>query len=202
MNYKPMRQFLLGCTLAVAGIAGTAKAETPFMETEGVTAPPIGHVRYCEIYSADCVKQESRDSEVILTLETWRELNDINFTANALIKPVTDMEQYNTPERWDYPAFMGDCEDYVLLKRRMLHQAGWPLNALLITVVRERDGNGHAVLTVRTDRGDLILDNQAEYIVTWDQTPYRYLKRQSMAHSGKWTRIADNRKPARVALAR
>ena len=187
--------------MAMTGFSGAVQAETPFMQTAGYTSPPIGHVQYCETYSADCVQQESSASEVILTLETWRELNDINYTANALIQPVTDMEQYNTPERWDYPVFMGDCEDYVLLKRRMLHQAGWPLNALLITVVREQDGNGHAVLTVRTDRGDLILDNQAEFIVTWDQTPYRFLKRQSMAHTGKWTRITDNRKPARLAMA-
>jgi predicted transglutaminase-like cysteine proteinase len=39
-----------------------------------------------------------------------------------------------------------DCEDYVLLKRRMLMQAGWPREALLVTVVRDKKGDGHAVL--------------------------------------------------------
>ena len=50
----------------------------------------------------------------------------------------------------------------MLLKRRMLMQAGWPREALLITVVRDKKGEGHAVLTVKTDKGDFILDNQAE----------------------------------------
>ena len=41
-------------------------------------------------------------------------------------------------------------------------QAGWPRQALLITVVRDKKGDGHAVLTVKTDKGEFILDNQNE----------------------------------------
>ena len=52
----------------------------------------------------------------------------------------------------------GDCEDYVLLKRRMLIQSGWPREALLVTVVRNERDEGHAVLTVTSDKGDYILD--------------------------------------------
>ncbi len=75
----------------------------------------------------------------------------------------------------------GDCEDYVLLKRRMLMQAGWPREALLITVVRDKKGDGHAVLTVKTDKGDFILDNQAENVLLWSETGYRFVKRQSQS---------------------
>jgi hypothetical protein len=51
--------------------------------------------------------------------------------------------------RWSYPDDgYGDCEDYVLLKRRMLTQSGWPREALLVTVVRNEKDEGHAVLTV------------------------------------------------------
>ena len=31
----------------------------------------------------------------------------------------------------------GDCENYVLLKRRLLIQSGWPREVLLVTVVRD-----------------------------------------------------------------
>ncbi len=56
-------------------------------------------------------------------------------------------------EKWSYPEDgKGDCEDYVLLKRRMLMQAGWLREALLITVVRERNGDGHALLLTRENR--------------------------------------------------
>jgi predicted transglutaminase-like cysteine proteinase len=69
--------------------------------------------------------------------------------------------------------------DYALLKRRLLMQAGWPRQALLMTIVHEKDGNGHAVLTVVTDRGEFILDNLTDDTLLWSKTPYRYYKRQS-----------------------
>jgi predicted transglutaminase-like cysteine proteinase len=69
----------------------------------------------------------------------------------------------------------------VLLKRRMLMEAGWPRGALLVTVVREKNGNGHAVLTVKTDKGEFILDNQEERILLWSETSYRYVKGQSQS---------------------
>ena len=57
-------------------------------------------------------------------------------------------------EKWSYPDDgYGDCEDYVLLKRRLLAARGFPESTLLITVVRDENNEGHAVLTVRTDRG-------------------------------------------------
>ena len=47
----------------------------------------------------------------------------------------------------------------MLEKRRDLMSKGISLTDLLITVVRKPDGEGHAVLTVRTDEGDYVLDN-------------------------------------------
>ena len=77
----------------------------------------------------------------------------VNAWVNESIKPMTDLEHWGVVERWNYPDDgYGDCEDYVLLKRRMLMQAGWPREALLITVVRDKKGDGHAVLTVKTDQ--------------------------------------------------
>ena len=90
---------------------------------------------------------------------------------------MTDLEHWGVVERWSYPDDgYGDCEDYVLLKRRMLMQAGWPRQALLITVVRDKRGDGHAVLTVKTDKGEFVLDNQNEEILLWSETGYRFVK--------------------------
>ena len=97
-------------------------------------------------------------------------------------------------ERWSYPDDgYGDCEDYVLLKRRMLMQAGWPRQALLITVVRDKHGDGHAVLTVKTDKGEFILDNQNEEILLWSETGYRFVKRQSQNDPNVWVALGDPR---------
>ena len=99
----------------------------------------------------------------MLTPKAWTDMVKVNDWVNDNVKPITDLEHWGVVERWNYPDDgYGDCEDYVLLKRRMLMQAGWPRQALLITVVRDKKGDGHAVLTVKTDRGEFILDNQVD----------------------------------------
>jgi predicted transglutaminase-like cysteine proteinase len=74
----------------------------------------------------------------------------------------------------------------VLLKRRILIQRGWPATALLITVVRDESNEGHAVLTVRTDRGDFVLDNKVNHVKAWADTPYTFVKRQSARNPLVW----------------
>ena len=93
----------------------------------------------------------------------------------------------------------GDCEDLVLLKRRDLIDKGWPTGALLITVVRQPNGDGHAVLTVLTDRGDLVLDNLEPRVLVWSDTDYEYVKRQSEFDSGQWMGIDDARDDSQSA---
>ena len=46
---------------------------------------------------------------------------------------MTDVEHWGVVERWNMGEDgYGDCEDYALLKRHMLMQAGWPREALLM----------------------------------------------------------------------
>ena len=116
---------------------------------------------------------------------------------------MTDLEHWGVVERWNYPDDgFGDCEDYVLLKRRMLMQAGWPRQALLITVVRDKRGDGHAVLTVKTDKGEFILDNQNETVVLWSDTGYRFVKRQSQHDPNVWIALGDPRPATATATSR
>ena len=135
-----------------------------------------------------------------LTRAAWGQLASINAHVNAAIEPVTDMEQYGQEEVWTYPlSGRGDCEDYVLLKKQMLIRAGLPASALLITVVRDRKGEGHAILTVRTDRGDYVLDNETDDIRLWHETGYRFVKRQSREDPNRWVTIGPASAPAAVA---
>ena len=116
---------------------------------------------------------------------------------------MTDLEHWGVVERWNYPDDgYGDCEDYVLLKRRMLMQAGWPREALLITVVRDKKGDGHAVLTVKTDQGEFILDNQEPQILPWTKTGYRFVKRQSQSDPNLWVSLGEPRARAGHAFRR
>ncbi|MDQ2954560.1 MAG: transglutaminase-like cysteine peptidase, partial [Pseudomonadota bacterium] len=79
---------------------------------------------------------------------------------------------------------------------------GWPRHTLLITVVREMSGDGHAVLTVKTDKGDFILDNQNEEILLWSETSYRYVKRQSQSDPNVWVSLGDPRPALATATSR
>ena len=105
-------------------------------------------------------------------------------------------------EHWSYPDDgYGDCDNYVLLKRKMLIEAGWPREALLITVVRDKNGAGHAILTVKTDRGEFILDNLTQDILVWSETGYEFVKRQSQTDPNLWVSIGDPRPTTVTAVS-
>jgi predicted transglutaminase-like cysteine proteinase len=72
----------------------------------------------------------------------------------------------------------------------------------LITVLRKPDGEGHAILTVRTTGGDFVLDNLNDEVKPWDETGYTYLKRQASDHTGRWVTIEDGHGEPLVASIR
>ncbi len=154
------------------------------------TSQPIGHYQFCIERPDECDVRSASVEPVSLTEDRWAQLVYINNVVNEAITPTTDQEMFGVPELWVYPSLAGDCEDYVLLKRRLLAEQGWPLSALLITVVIRPDGEGHAVLTVRTDRGDFVLDNLDPHVRLWSEAPYQFVKRQSERHTGRWVEIA------------
>lgn len=173
------------------------------MQVEGVTKSPVGWVDFCrDGHASDCDVKALKPVKMKMTQARLNELDAINRSANTTVQPMTDLEHYGVEEKWAYPDDgKGDCEDYVLLKRRELIEAGWPRQALLITVVRDLKGDGHAVLTVVTDRGDYALDNQADEIKPWFDTGYTFIKRQSQADPNTWVLLGDGIGPVGVATA-
>jgi predicted transglutaminase-like cysteine proteinase len=163
------------------------------MTTGRLTSQPIGHYQFCNEFPDECSIRGTATDPVLLDEAAWDALQAVNNVVNNTILPATDHQIFGEEERWVYPLLWGDCEDYVLLKRRMLAEAGWPVSSLLITVVLQSNGDGHAVLTVRTDRGDLILDNLVSNIRVWNETDYFFVKRQSERDSGGWISIDDRR---------
>jgi len=209
------RLLALACLTVLAAPAGVAAAgersaslgeppapERPIYVTVGEsTRPPVGWVEFCIEYRSECDTQPSAPRDVVLTPKAWSDMLRVNAWVNQAIKPMTDLEHWGVVERWNYPDDgYGDCEDYVLLKRRMLMQAGWPREALLITVVRDKKGDGHAVLTVRTNHGEFILDNQETQVLPWTKTGYRFVKRQSQSDPNLWVSLSEPRvAPATVS---
>src|SRR5215212_7782171 len=174
-----------------------------FVSLGPATRPPIGWVEFCAERPIECKVSATAPRDVVLSNKAWTDLVRINKWVNDNVKPMTDMDHWGVVEKWSYPDDgYGDCEDYALLKRRMLMEAGWPREALLITVVRERSGDGHAVLTVKTDKGEFILDNQNEKVLLWTETGYRFVKRQSQTDQNVWVALGDPRPAVATASAR
>lgn len=158
-----------------------------FMSSFGDTLPPIGFVTFCRDNQLECRPGRRFADRIQLSAAKFREIETINNEVNSAIMPVTDLELYGKPEVWGYPTDnRGDCEDYVLLKRKKLIERGFPESTLLITVVRDENNEGHAILTVRTDKGDFILDNKRREVMRWAETPYTFVKRQSERNPLVW----------------
>jgi predicted transglutaminase-like cysteine proteinase len=195
MTSSPMARMLRLC--AAAGLAISTHWAVPAwaagaMTTGSLTSQPIGHYDFCKLHPDECVIRPTDLAPAKMTDTFWRKIAVVSAEVNAAVKPMSDLEHYGKDEVWAYPDDgYGDCEDYVLEKRRALYQMGVSLADLLITVVRKPDGEGHAVLTVRTDKGDYILDNLTDKVKAWDETGYRYLKRQAIDNTGRWVSIRD-----------
>ena len=180
--------------VAAGGLTPIDFSNPAFAPMTGATSIPIGAADFCKRDSAACQPNKTLVQAETLTPASWSQLIAVNDAVNRKVVPETDQDNYHQVEYWTYPVDgHGDCEDIALEKQRELIAAGWDSSTLLMTVVREADGNGHAVLMVRTDRGDLILDNQDSAVRDWRDSPYRFLKRQSQTNAGQWVAIADTR---------
>lgn len=196
MMNAPLARALLFAVAAGLLTAASAVAETkgsPSMVTGGITSQPIGHYEFCQKYANECNIRSKLTPPPRVTEYGWGVVREINTSVNTSIVAMTDMEIYGKEEVWEYPTTAGDCEDFVLLKRKKLIERGFSVADLLITVVRKPDGEGHAVLTLRTTDGDYILDNLTDDVKLWTDTNYTYLKRQASFNSGRWVSIEDGR---------
>ncbi|MGJ3264646.1 MAG: transglutaminase-like cysteine peptidase [Salinarimonas sp.] len=200
-----MRNTLL--TSALAGIAmllsGAAQALPPVSVASadvGSAQPIQGWVDFCRSYPGECVVDTREPERIRLDAETWRAIVEINERVNAAVRPTTDWEAYGLADLWTFPTGgFGDCEDYQLLKRNLLAQAGVPRRAMRMAVVIDERDEGHAVLMVLTDRGDLVLDNVRDAVLPWHDTGYTYVKREG-SNGAAWTSLGHARSP--IATAR
>lgn len=179
--------------LSIISAVSANDARSPAMLTGGLTSQPIGHYEFCQKHTDECNIRIKASAPPRVTQHGWNILHQVNLEANTSISAMTDLEIYGLEEVWAYPTTVGDCEDYVLLKRRNLIEHGFSPADLLITVVRKPDGEGHAVLTVRTSDGDYILDNLNDDVKLWTETEYTYLKRQASFNTGRWISIEADR---------
>ncbi len=201
---------IAGVLAAIAGPSGAfadsvspafLSGKSPFMRVYGPSQPPYGFVGFCERHPTDCAPQRIEDVRFQPTPERLSELDEVNRWVNHAIAPATDQEIYNVSEYWTYPVDRGDCEDYALLKQKVLLERGWPKSSLLLTVVRDEKGEGHAVLTARTAQGDFVLDNKVDDVRIWNDSGYYFIMRQSYLDPRVWVSLDPNDRTAPDAIA-
>lgn len=182
----------IGSMLAGLILASSADAAARFMQVGAITSQPIGHYEFCQTHKDECNIKSTNTVAPRVTEFGWNVVRQINSKVNHDIMPMTDQEIFGRDEVWAYPKDVGDCEDFALLKRKLLLEAGFSPADVLMTVVRKPDGEGHAVLTLRTSDGDYILDNLSPDVKLWSETPYRFLKRQASFNTGRWVTIENS----------
>lgn len=189
---RPRLAGVFMCAGLALGSAGPAFSQNLTMQVGNWANPPVGYIDFCKNFHSECAARGDDQPEQ-LTEARWRDLQDVNRAVNRAVSPVTDLEYYRQDEVWTLPDAFGDCEDYVLLKRKRLVELGWPTGALLVTVVFDEIGDGHAVLLARTTLGDFVLDNKTNKIRRWYETAYHFVKRQSVSDPNHWVSVGDPR---------
>ncbi|MBD2746105.1 transglutaminase-like cysteine peptidase [Microvirga sp. BT688] len=202
-NTLRLAAFAIGLTMIGSGaqaqtVAGLPTASQP-VGMIGAAKPIPGWIRFCEQNPVECAVDASEPATINLTPKDWQTLVRINQQVNTDIKAKTDKDHWGVEDRWDFAEDgYGDCEDYQLVKRKRLVEAGFPRRALRMTVVIDEEGAGHAVMMVRTNRGDLILDNKRNAILSWHKTGYTYIKREGDEGS-TWASLGGRTSPTMTA---
>lgn len=170
-----------------AGLARPLKIapSSQFITTSRHTLAPFAFIRFCRANTGDCAIGQG-ESVVQMDKDKRRELSNINLKINQAISPTNDDQD---DDQWNVDVTSGDCEDFALTKRRQLIAAGWPSRSLRMAVVRTPEGEGHAVLVVKTSQGDLVLDNRTSAIRPWNSTGLKWIKIQSETNPKLWYEI-------------
>jgi predicted transglutaminase-like cysteine proteinase len=184
--------------VAFASLVEASEASAPastYAPIGHVTSVPYGWVDFCGRRPEECSLGKLSPVDVRLNKKTWTALQHVNKRVNELIEPITNLEHWGTMvDHWDYPIDgKGDCKVYAIYKRKLLVEQGFPRQALLMTIVRDLDGEGHAILTVKTDRGEFVLDNLSDQVRPWDATGYSFVKRQAQDDPNVWLDLGGAR---------
>lgn len=123
----------------------------------------------CYDENDDCSTEASKFTTLVTDASKFSgraRLEAVNRMVNASVRYASDMALHGQLDRWTAPlatlrAGKGDCEDYAILKYRILREIGVKPEDLKILLVRDTAVRiDHAVLAVRHDDTWFILDNR------------------------------------------
>lgn len=200
-----MRQFALIALTGASLLWGAqgAVAQDAFLTARMTVSAPAGAQNLCGRFPFACL---SSGAETRVSGQQLDVAIRLNRQINRQVRSISDQAQYRTAEHWALPtARGGDCEDFALLKKKRLIEAGFDPRTLLISTALDRNRVAHAVLVMRTAQGDFILDNLRDDVLHWRATGYTFLRMQDPSDPSRWTAVIDGgilRKDNAVATPR
>jgi len=168
------------------GVPGLGANNNSHLVVVSASNGPSGFKGICKTYDWACSDRSGslRDDKSVMQTAII-----INSQVNAAIEPVTDAAQYGVVERWTLPdTGRGDCEDFALLKKKLLIEAGVAASNLLMVVAKSK-GERHAMLILRLNDGDYVLDNLSPEIIAWANSAYTFLELQAPSEPSGWESI-------------
>ena len=190
-------QSLQNSTLTTGSIGPVSTSSSSRPQIEASTAmmagradvAPAGYLAFCARQPDQCAQTDDTRETAALTPALWAELESTNLAINTAIRSMEDSVHYGRVDFWTIPTDgWGDCEDFVLAKRKALVSAGVPRRALRIGVGRLPSGEAHAVLIVATDQGDYVLNNLHSAVVPWEKANISWIARDIPGQIS-WTTI-------------
>lgn len=153
---------------------------------------PLAFVKFCMRYPDECRKPRMvyRGGPVKLDAERYASLIEVNRKVNVSIRPEANLRGV-VGEEWIINPSSGDCNDYAVSKKHQLRAQGWPERALFLSEVVTTWGEHHLVLIVRTDKGDLVLDNLTGAIRHVSVARYQWVRAQKPGSPMSWHDITS-----------
>jgi predicted transglutaminase-like cysteine proteinase len=181
---------------AEAGFIGLPRGLQATIQRIKFEAPalaPFAYTEFCLHYKNECKVERRRmvfrGGRVRMDYRRWAELAIVNTKVNSSIRPERN-EGGLMAEKWLINPKSGDCNDYAVSKRHELIKRGWSARNVLLSEVVTSWGEHHLVVVVRTRQGDLVLDNLAQQVRVWSQTPYQWVRIQRPDSERLWSTIA------------
>lgn len=182
-----VRAIALAALAAFAAPVDGFASGSGYLKARGQGEAPPGAQRLCSTYNWACARGASNG---VVSQGQMGVVRAVNSHINRSTRAIEDRQQYGEAERWAMPTSRGgDCEDYALAKKRALISKGIDPQRLLIATVLDRSRRPHAVLIVRTDRGDMVLDNVTNSIRNWRETRYVFLRMQDPKRPSRWVNV-------------
>ncbi|MEM6634416.1 MAG: transglutaminase-like cysteine peptidase [Pseudomonadota bacterium] len=175
---------------AVSAASASDRSWTEFLVAQKAIEPPQGFIGVCDRYAWACAAKVRASTTVVDDRGIMALAQRVNRSVNFRYPQITDQAQFNREEHWTLPTRRGgDCEDFALEKKRQLLAAGVPADRLLIATAFLRDRTRHAVLVVRTSKGDMVLDNLTNRILPWEKTGLTFLRMQNPNKPATWDAV-------------